>query len=118
MKYTQEYMTKLFHYVNDELFAGMLDMPEMYTLDETYIQAVHSKWGLPEFDGVCVPEGDHYFIGIYNDLSEIDFFNVFVHELIHIYCMEYHQGFSGHWGWFRVYCNRAFELFYNGENYA
>lgn len=118
MKYTQEYMQKLFHYVNDELFYGMLDMPEMYTLDETYIKTIHEEWDLPEFDGVCVPEGDHYFIGMYDGLSENDFFNVFVHELIHIYCMEFHRGFSGHWGWFRVYCERAIETFYGEFEYV
>ena len=116
MKYTTEYMTKLFHYVNEELFDNMLDIPIMKSLSNTEIYAmVNAGIDVPVFDGICVPshwEGDcNYFIGIYDGLNENNFFNTFVHELIHIQCMESHS-FSGHYGLFRMWTEKAIERFY------
>jgi len=115
MKYTNKYMTKMFHYVNEELFDDMLDMPTLKVLTETDMQLLAGNFKLPAFEGVCIPshsKGDtHYFIGIHNELSENDFFNAFVHELIHIQCMEERE-FSGHYGLFRMWTEKAIERFY------
>jgi hypothetical protein len=108
-------MTKMFHYVNEELFDNLLDIPTFKVLTEKDMQVMAEGWNLPRFEGVCIPshaEGDtHYFIGIHEEMPENDFFNAFVHELIHVQCMESHS-FSGHYGLFRMWTEKAIERFY------
>jgi len=115
MKYTIKYMQTMFHYVNEELFDNLLDMPTFKVLTESDMLEMTKLWNLPEFEGVCIPshlEGDaYYYIGIHEGLSENDFFNAFVHELIHVQCME-EKEFSGHYGLFRMWTEKAIERFY------
>ena len=115
MKYTIKYMQTMFHYVNEELFEDMLDMPTFKVLADTDMLKLAKNFNVPAFEGVCIPshaEGTtHYFIGIHNELSENDFFNAFVHELIHVQCMEQRE-FSGHYGLFRMWTEKAIERFY------
>jgi len=115
MKYTIKYMQTMFHYVNEELFDNLLDMPYFKVLTETDMQFFADIFKLPAFEGVCIPshlEGNaYYFIGIHEELNENDFFNAFVHELIHVKCME-DKLFSGHYGLFRMWTEKAIERFY------
>jgi len=115
MKYTTKYMRDLFHFVNEELFDNMLDMPFLKVLTDKEMLKMADDFHVPAFEGVCIPshlEGDaYYFIGMHGDLSEHDFFNAFVHELIHVYCMEARE-FSGHYGMFRMWTEKAIERFY------
>jgi len=103
---------KMFNFVNQELFDNMLDMPEIYVLDDTYIKKAAIDWELPLFDGVCVYDEERYFLGMYAGLNEVQSFNTLVHEMIHMYTHRYHREYLGHGGWFRVYCEKAYEIFY------
>lgn len=102
------YLNKMFRFVNQELFDGLLDVEIVQTIDNnTFFDY--------DIDGVCIPDFDgenwRYFIGIDETLNKTDAFNTLVHEMIHIYCMV-NRNYSGHNGLFRTMTIKAVDVFY------
>lgn len=101
-------LKKMFKYINQELFDNMLDMPYMAVLSSKDCKKI---WPDYDIDGICVPAGQDYFIGINKDLTATQAFDTMLHEMIHIHLME-KNGYSGHGKPFKKMCEKGIDTFY------
>lgn len=100
MKYNKRYIQELFYYVNRELFDSMLDMPYFHISDYK-----DNTWGW------CEDYKNNQFISIDKNCNPIDFFNTFVHELIHVWQCQNNKAMD-HKKEFKKWSLKAYEIFY------
>ena len=101
-------LKKMFKYINRELFDDMLDMPLFYLYTEKEMKKVYKF----EFEGLCVPIGDNYLLGIHKDLTKQNTFDTIVHEMIHMELMN-SDSYSGHGKPFLKLCEKGIDTFYH-----
>ena len=95
-------LKKVFHYVNNTLFDGDLEMPALVLAsDEDLINIAGF-----EVDGIFTNEP--FMIAINEDAN---IFDTMVHEMIHLWQYQNNK-YMGHEGWFRVWCEKAIDLYY------
>jgi hypothetical protein len=99
-------LEKAFNHINDRLFDGLLDMPKLLLVTEEDMQALYPEYPDLIHHGLFFYE--HNVIAI-NDESDI--FSTLVHEMIHLWQFE-NKKYMGHEGWFRIWCEKAYEEFY------
>ena len=102
-------LKKMFRYINQELFDNMLDMPMLYLYNKKEMKKVYQFDFV--FEGLCVPIGDHYLIGIKNDLTKQNTFDTMAHEMMHIALMD-KNGYSKHGKPFKKMCEKGIDTFY------
>ena len=102
-------MKKIYDRINYELFDGLLP-------DDVQVQCITEYQSTLAFgavaEGLCNCQDDGvYFIGISDWLTDREKFNTLIHEMIHVWQWENKKP-AGHSGWFRVWCDKAIELYY------
>ena len=97
----------LFNFVNDRLFGSELEMPYIMVFDDDLFDGQDSIHGY-QVDGLCFPHEGDYVIAIHKDAKKLD---IMIHEMIHLWQMQ-NRKYAGHSGWFRVWCEKAYEEFY------
>jgi len=107
---TNQKLRKMFLYINSELFSNELPEPEFFVFHGTE-KLFPLNFPANEIQGICVPCGNHYFIGLHVNQNLNVAFCTMVHEMIHIWQMENNKSPS-HSGWFMVWCNKAIEEFF------
>jgi hypothetical protein len=112
-------MKKLFKIVNSELFNNDLEMPEGFALlNSVERMGVLKLWfednDTDDFEGVTLGIDNAVFVGMADNLSDKDFLNAFVHELIHVYQYQ-DKGSMGHGRDFKKWCDTAYEIFMLGH---
>ena len=100
-------LKKMFNYINQELFDDMLDMPLFYLYNQQEMEKIYDF----EFDGLCVPIGDNYLIGIKNDLTIQNTFDTLAHEMMHIALMDKNE-YAKHGRPFLNLCKKGIDTFY------
>ena len=101
-------MKKIYDRINYELFACELPQDvvvQKMTLAQC-LRAVNAKC-----DGLCIFNGNSYFIGIADHLTDKEKFDTLVHEMIHVWQTENNKK-EIHGKYFKLWCQKAIDLYY------
>ena len=98
-------LKKMHKFINENMFDGLLDMPNFVIIDPEQSLFAFS------IDGYCEMHKGHFIIGITNFLTTENTFDTMVHEMIHQYLMEF-KGYSGHGKKFKKWCKKGIDIFY------